>query len=173
MRKFNHLIMSFGLSLWILYFGFEYDLFFVLFGSFFVGFFSFLPDLDIKFIKKLDKFNKENFYFFSVFILPLKYIFRHRGITHSIWIPFILIYFGEFIFINFFLVLIFRIFYLSFFLHIFEDMFTVSGVELFYPFTFRFRFFKFSTNSHFDFWFFNLISFLLTLSFFVSFLAFF
>lgn len=161
--------MSFALSLWIFYFIFNYDFLFVLFGSFLTGFFSFLPDLDIKIIKKLEKLNKNSFYLFYLLIWPIKHFFRHRGITHSIWIPIILFYFAEFHFMNFVIIFVFRFLYLSLILHILEDMFTVSGVDLFFPLNFRVRFFKFSTNSDLHFLFFIFVSFLLIVAFFIVF----
>ncbi|MEM1684248.1 MAG: metal-dependent hydrolase [Nanopusillaceae archaeon] len=64
------------------------------------------------------------YYFLLIF---LNRIFKHRGITHSIY-PILFFLILKFLFSNIFLILAF-----SFALHVLEDMFTVSGVQIFYP----------------------------------------
>ena len=161
MKQITHLIWSFGISLLLFMFIFKINFFFTLLFSFLVGFLSFLPDIDIKIINKIDKFNFKTFYVFWIFNYPLKLFFKHRTITHSIWFPLLFFCLGEFVFSEFILVSYsLRILYLALILHIFEDSLTVSGVELFFPFNFNFKLAKFSTDSFFDYWILNLIGFI-------------
>lgn len=148
MRRASHFLWSFGISLFLFFYVFSVNIIFTFLFSFLVGFFSFLPDIDIRITNRVDKFNRDTFYIFWIFNFWIKLFLKHRTITHSIWLPLFLFYFGEFVFFeNFVFLNFFRVFYLAFFLHIFEDCFTVSGVDLFYPIKFNFRFGKFSTDS--------------------------
>ncbi len=158
MRRINHFSWSFAISLWLFLYVFKYDFAITFLLSLLVAFLSFLPDLDIVLIKKVDKFNKQNFYIFFAFVYIFKSIFKHRTVTHSIWIPIILFFLAEFFFFNFYLIIFLRIIYLSLFLHILEDACTVSGVRIFYPFSFSLRFFKLSTNSTIHFYFLEILA---------------
>jgi len=62
-------------------------------------------------------------YLFIIFLIK---IFKHRGTTHSIF-PIILSLYLSLYFKPFFIL------FLSFTLHIIEDLFTVSGIQPFYP----------------------------------------
>ncbi|BBL45814.1 hypothetical protein MJ1_0670 [Nanobdella aerobiophila] len=102
--------------------------------SIFVGIICIIPDLDYKLSiwankqyitlrKSIIKYILFPYYIFILFIIK---IFKHRGITHSIF-PVILFYLiGNYIHI-------FYLFSLAFLLHIIEDSLTVSGTQPFYP----------------------------------------
>jgi inner membrane protein len=168
MRRINHFSWSFALSLWLFFYIFKYEIFISFLLSLLVAFLSFLPDLDIILIKKVDRFNRENFYIFFLFVYIFKSIFKHRTVTHSIWIPFVLFYFAEYFFLNFYLVIFLRVIYLSLILHILEDSCTVSGVRIFYPLNFNLRFFKFSTNSTIHFYFLEILAYFVAFLFVLS-----
>lgn len=147
MKRLNHLSLSFAISLFIFYYYFNYNFALTFLLSFFVSILSFLPDVDMTIINKLDKFNRNNFYIFFPFVYVLKSFFKHRTITHSVWFPLIFLFLAEYFFVNIFLILFFRVLYIAIFLHIIEDSLTLSGVRIFYPFDFKLKLFRFNTNS--------------------------
>jgi len=95
---------------------------------------SSLPDLDYRIHSWADKKRlflektKLKYFLFPIylFLILLIKIFRHRGITHSIF-PIILFLFLSLYFKPFFIL------FLAFTLHIMGDIFTVSGIQPFYP----------------------------------------
>jgi len=125
---------------------------------FLTAYFSFLPDIDIRYIKKVSSLcRKRNILsIISCFILkPTTTVFKHRTITHSLLIlPPIsyLLYNFSLLFEKSFLFVFVKIFSLSVFFailfHIIEDMFTTKGVPLFYPLSRKnFNIAKFNSNS--------------------------
>ncbi|MEM4757743.1 MAG: metal-dependent hydrolase [Nanopusillaceae archaeon] len=130
-----HFSISLILS-YIIYFVFmDFDRYSALSLSIITAKFSTLPDMDYKISswvsKQISILERKKIYYFVIpYYLFLKFLakmFKHRGITHSIY--FVLLFlFLKFVFSNIFFILA-----LSFALHILEDIFTVSGVEIFYP----------------------------------------
>ena len=165
MRKLTHIIWSFSLSSFLFFYLFDFEFFKTIIFSCLVGFFSFIPDLDIKFVKKIKRFNKKTFYIFSIITTPIKKIIGHRQITHSLFLPLIFFLF-YFVFRKYFFSYVFLILCFSIFLHIFEDCLTKSGVKIFYPFRFKLRLAKFNTFSEVHYLILNLIG----LGFFILFL---
>lgn len=160
MKNWNHFSLSFVVCLWIYYYIFNFEMILTFSLSFLTAFLSFLPDIDLKIIFKIDQFNRDTFFVFFPITFLLKLIFKHRGITHSLWIPMVLFFIGEFL-LNDIFSLVFRVVYLALFLHIIEDSFTISGVEIFYPFSFNFKVFNLNTSSFSHFWFLEFFAYLI------------
>jgi inner membrane protein len=126
--------------------------------------FSWLPDIDIRIILKIKKECKKRGLLNKIkcFILyPVSKIFRHRTITHSLLflsITFFLFISGiGFIKDNNIIFILYKILTISIFFgilfHIIEDMFTVRGVPLLYPFSMKsFRIFKFNSSNEIHNW---------------------
>ncbi|HIQ50591.1 MAG TPA: hypothetical protein EYH54_01305 [Nautiliaceae bacterium] len=149
MKKEDHFLLTFSISLYIYYFLFK-DLKYLLIGSILTAFFSWLPDLDIKVLKKIEKIKKKKrivyYLLFPCFYL-IKKLLKHRGLTHSIYFPIFLIYLDyitEDFLVSFFL----KTLYLSILLHILEDSLTKTGVSIVYPLNFKFKIPIFSTNNN-------------------------
>ena len=151
MLRINHITWTISLSLFLYSYLFELNLFYTILLSLITGYFSSIPDIDIKIIKKLKKIDKKYFYLTIPFTILPRIIFRHRTITHSLFLPIIISTFSEIYIKNNILLYISRIFYIAIILHIFEDAFTKAGVKMFFPFQINIRFFKFSTQSKLDF----------------------
>ena len=152
MRREDHFITTYTLSLYFYTFLFNYSLLLTFVLSFFTAYLSWLPDIDIKVLKKLDKLRKEKkiiYFLFFPLIFLLRLFFKHRTFTHTFWIPFSLILLDLFVLDNGFLKLIVRIFYMSLLLHILEDSLTKTGVRPFYPEKFTLKIPIFSTNDDF------------------------
>ena len=153
MKKEDHFYVTFSLSLFIYFYFFYYSLFLTIILSFLTAYLSWLPDIDIKVLKKIDKIKKKHrvfyFLFFPIFWL-VKKIFRHRTITHTLWIPLLLAYLDLFDLFNEKIETILRIIYLSLILHILEDGLTKTGVRLFYPLDLKLKIPLFSTNKEID-----------------------
>lgn len=165
MKKTTHFIWTLGISLFIFKYVFYYSILPNLIVSFITAFFSSLPDIDIKIIKKVQIFNRSTFYIFYILTIPFQLLFKHRTWTHTIYLPILFLFIAEFFTYNFYVQIICRILYLTLSLHIIEDSFTVSGVRLFYPFNLKLRIAKFSTNSFFDYLILNLVGFGIIISF--------
>lgn len=96
---------------------------------------STIPDLDYKIYSWANKqilfLKKSKFYIliipYYLFLEFLIRIFKHRGITHTIY-PILFFIFLRFLFFNLFFVLT-----LAFVLHLLEDSITISGIRPFYP----------------------------------------
>ncbi len=119
MRFFTHLSFALLLSLLFVYFlKIEEKVFFI--GV--VLLFSLLPDIDEShsYIGKRMK----------LLSLPLHFIFGHRTIFHSFFIPFLI--FIALYFVNWYIALAAFIGYIS---HLILDMMTLSGIAIFYPFS--------------------------------------
>jgi inner membrane protein len=113
-----------------------------------------LPDIDIRIIKKINKLKKRKkliYYLFFPFFWLLRVIFKHRTITHSLWIPFLLLIVDIYQLINNqILVSLIRVIYLALILHILEDSLTKTGVDLFYPLKVKLKVPIFSTSNEKD-----------------------
>jgi membrane-bound metal-dependent hydrolase YbcI (DUF457 family) len=147
MNKVNHISWTLGLSLWIFYLYFDFSLVHSMIYSFFCASIAWLPDVDLKIIKKINEFNRSTLFLFYPLTFIFKILFKHRSITHSIWIPLCLFFISEYVLISGISRVILLIISLAIFLHIFEDTLTVRGVEIFYPFSLRIRFLRFHTDS--------------------------
>ncbi len=144
----SHFLWSLGLSMWIMHYFFKTRVSLNIVISFLIAFLSWLPDIDIMMENKYSKEKNRSLFNRFMYIFTKTFL-KHRTITHSIWIPVILIYFSEFYLSGYYLLKTFlRIVYMSLLLHIFEDTFTVMGVRLFYPLNINFRLFRFRTNSY-------------------------
>jgi len=152
-RKEDHFYVTFSLSLFIYFYFFHYSLFLTLFLSLLTAYLSWLPDIDIKVLRKIDKIKKTHkivyFLLFPIFWL-VKKIFRHRTITHTLWIPLLLAYLDLFDLFNEKFEAILRVLYLSLILHILEDSLTKTGVKLFYPLDLKLKIPLFSTSKEAD-----------------------
>ncbi len=168
MKRRNHFFITFSLALWLYYFILKFNLSQTFLLSFFTAYLSWLPDIDLKIIKKLEKFEKKktlSAFLFKPFLFLLKKFLKHRGITHSIW-PILLLIFLD-LEVNDYLISIFlKIIYFALIFHVIEDSFTVSGVNFFYPLNFRLKLAKFKSNSKTHIIFFDLLSFFLVVFFF-------
>ncbi|MGC9133145.1 MAG: metal-dependent hydrolase [Nanopusillaceae archaeon] len=130
-----HQTLSLLLSYLLFYYIFSFDKISSIIIAIFVGIISTIPDFDYKIFKWSNKqylfLNKTKLKYplfpYYLFILFLIKIFKHRGITHSIF-PIIL-----FFLLGFFTIRLFYLFSLAFLLHIIEDSLTVSGIQPFYP----------------------------------------
>ncbi len=183
MKKTSHLIWSFSLALWLYDSIFKINLIQLILYSLITSFFSVLPDIDLKIINYFKKLNYRTFFISYPFYILAKIIFKHRGLTHSFL--FSGLFYGIYYFIpkitnlNYFnifnsnsyidlilnLNIIFLMISIGIILHILEDSFTISGVRAFYPFNFKFRLLKFSTNSILDEIILNFIGFLIGIIF--------
>jgi len=168
MKKEDHFLLTFSISLYIYFFIYQ-NLKYTFIASFLTAFFSWLPDLDIKITKKIEKIRKKRkityFLMFPIFFM-IKRVLKHRGITHSIYLPIILIYLDlvtqDFL-ISFFL----KILYFSIILHILEDSLTKSGVQLFFPLNYRLKIPIFSTKNKSHSFIIKIKSFVILITFFV------
>ena len=153
MLKRNHFTWTFFISLYIYFLFFEYSPENTLILAFFTASISWLPDIDFKILDVLRNFEAKTLYILTPLIAFLKFIFQHRGITHSIFIPVILLVFGEFVFTQSIIIqTILRVFYLALFLHIFEDSLTIRGIKPFFPFSnqaIQFKLINTSSATHF------------------------
>lgn len=157
MKKINHITMSFAISLWIFYYLLNQNIFQTCIYSLFVALLAPIPDIDIKIVNKSWILTKYSLFLLYPIHFIIKNIFKHRTITHTIWIPTVLIILIKFIenqIVNNILIIV----TLSLILHILEDAFTINGVEPIYPIPIKIRFAKFSTNSTIHFLIFELIS---------------
>lgn len=148
MLKSNHFLWTLGISPWIFYFlKLEIELIFTL--SLLTAFLSSLPDLDLKIVKYFKKLNRKSFYLTFPIYLIIKLIFKHRTITHSLFIPITLLiinyFFIENIYTNYILISLST----ALILHVFEDCMTIAGVKLFWPIKINIRFANFRTASKF------------------------
>jgi hypothetical protein len=166
MKKLNHFSLSFSISFWIFYFLFEQNIIITFFLSLFVALLSSLPDIDIKIIRSLNNLNKKTLYLTYPIILVFKLIFKHRTITHTIWLPAILLIFDIYTNFNFFIEYILKILYIAIFLHLIEDSLTISGIKPLYPIPLKIKLFNFSTDSKIHFLFFQSLSYVILFSFF-------
>lgn len=166
MKKVNHFTWSLALSVWIFYFYFEYNIFETIIFSLIVAMISWLPDIDIRIVNESRKLLKASFYLLLPIHFIVKTIFKHRTITHSLFIPIVLYLISLYLIENIYLDKFLIILSLSLFLHIFEDSLTVSGVKLFWPIPLKIRFAKFSTNSEVHFILLELIGYAIFFSFF-------
>lgn len=166
MKKINHITLSFAISLWIFYYILSKNIYQTLIFSFLVGIFASLPDIDIKIINKSWNITKNTLFLFYPIHIIIKTIFKHRTITHSIWIAIILLLIINFIENNY-LINILMIIILAIILHILEDSFTISGIKPLYPIPIKLRFAKFSTNSKIDFFLFEFIAYFFIFLFFI------
>ncbi|HIP66862.1 MAG TPA: metal-dependent hydrolase [Candidatus Nanopusillus sp.] len=131
-----HLSLSLVVSYLIFYYLLYFDKISAIILSLIVAAFSSIPDFDWKIyswssrqlvLLNRNKLLKLLVFPYYIFILSLNKIFRHRTLTHSLFFIIVLILLGHFLFPVFYLMA------LAVLLHIVEDMFTVSGVPLFYP----------------------------------------
>ena len=166
MNKLNHFSLSFGASLWIFHYFFTNNVFAIFILSFFVAFLSSLPDIDIKIIKSINNYNRQTLYILYPITFILKIIFRHRTITHTIWLPTLLLLADIYMQSNFYTDSILRVLYIGIFLHLIEDSLTKSGIKPLYPLPLKFKLFDFSTNSKADITFVQLLSIMIVISFF-------
>lgn len=149
MLKRNHFLWTLGISPWIFhYLNYELELIFAL--SIITAFLSSLPDLDQKIVKYFKKLNYKSFFLTYPIYLLIKLIFKHRTITHSLFIPIAILIsnysYIENIFISHFLISL----SLALILHILEDAMTIAGVKAFWPIPIKIRFASFKTASNFD-----------------------
>jgi len=126
------LVLSYVLFYYLLYF----DKISSVLVSLIIAGFSSIPDFDWKIYswsnKQLILMNKNRLlkyilFPYYVFVLLTHRIFRHRTTTHSAFFVIILVILG------YLLSPIFYLIALATLLHIIEDLFTISGVPLFYP----------------------------------------
>ena len=172
MQRKDHFISTFLFSL-IIYkvygstlFHRELTLIEILILSIATAYFSYLPDIDIKYTMKINRhcskkrlniFGRMRCFLLKKFILPLV---KHRTYTHSLLIlglficaQYLLLHYIDSMFFESLLYYFFVIVDLGIFLHIVEDMFTTRGVPLFYPILTRnFRFFSFNSSTAFGTW---------------------
>jgi membrane-bound metal-dependent hydrolase YbcI (DUF457 family) len=148
MLKSNHFLWTLGISPWIFhYLNFTIELITVL--SILTAFLSSLPDLDLKIVKYFKKLNYKSFFLTYPIYIIVKLIFKHRTITHSLFIPIILLtinyYLVETIYLSYFLISLST----ALILHVFEDCMTIAGVKIFWPIPYNFRISNFRTASKF------------------------
>lgn len=147
MNRINHITWTLGLSLWIYHFILLFGLLNSILYSILTASIAWLPDIDIKLINKINKFNKYTLYLLFPITVILKILFKHRRITHSLWIPITFYIFSHYLFHNnFFLQITFLIISLAILLHIIEDTFTIKGVDIFFPIPLNIRILKFNTH---------------------------
>jgi len=132
-----HFSFSLLTSYLLFYYVIEYDKLSSTLLSFIVASLSIIPDFDWKIYsytnKKLILYNKNKlkkiiFYPLYTIYKILNFIFKHRTTTHSIFVPL------SFSLLGYIISPIFYIISLSILLHIIADVFTKSGVPIFYPF---------------------------------------
>lgn len=149
MLKRNHFLWTLGISPWIFY-TLKLDLELIISLSILTAFLSSLPDLDQKIVKYFKKLNYKTFFLTYPIYLLSKLIFKHRTITHSLFIPIGLLftnyYLVENIYLSHFLISLSS----ALILHIFEDCMTIAGVKVFWPIPINIRLAKFKTASNFD-----------------------
>jgi membrane-bound metal-dependent hydrolase YbcI (DUF457 family) len=149
LKKEDHFLATLAISPYIYYFFIFKNLEYTILASFLTAFFSWIPDIDIKITKKIDKIKKRHkiiyFLLFPIFYL-LKKVLKHRGLTHSLYIPLILIYL-DYLIKDFLLSFFIKILYFSVILHVLEDSITKSGVPIAYPLRYKIRIPLFSTRS--------------------------
>lgn len=165
MRKLNHISLTFAISLWIFYYFFNFKIIQTILLSTLTAFFSSLPDIDIKIIKKIKKLERKTLFLICPLTYFLKVIFKHRNITHSIWFFGIFFYISEFFLKNKYLILFTKTIYLAIILHIIQDSFTKTGIKLFYPIKFKLKLANFSTNKNSHFLFFQILAYIICLIF--------
>ncbi|MFW6009324.1 MAG: metal-dependent hydrolase [Nanoarchaeota archaeon] len=169
MIKLNHFTLTLAISFWIYYFIFSINLAFTFLLSLITAMLSSLPDIDIKIIKQINSYNRKTLYLLYPITFLLKLIFKHRTITHSIWLPlFLLLLDIIFNFNNIIIDYSLRVFYIAIFLHIIEDATTKKGVKIFFPIPFNLRLFVFSTSSKINFLLIQLISYSIIFMFFLN-----
>ena len=172
MLKRNHLTWTFSLSLFIYFLYFEYSPENTIILAFLTASIAWLPDIDFKILDILRDFDVKTLKIMRPLTYFLQFVFQHRGITHSIFIPTILFVLGEFVFTSsLFLQTIFRIFYLALFLHIFEDSLTIRGIRPFFPFSkasIQFKLINTSSATHFAIL--EIIAYLIAINFYVYYL---
>ncbi|BFI73231.1 hypothetical protein YN1_2180 [Nanoarchaeota archaeon] len=130
-----HQTLSSFVTYILLYYIFNFDKLSAIILAIFVGFLSTIPDFDYKIFTWSNKqymfLNKTKLKYplfpYYLFILFLIKVFKHRGITHSIF-PVLF-----FFILGFFIISFFYLFSLAFLLHMLEDSLTVSGIQPFYP----------------------------------------
>jgi membrane-bound metal-dependent hydrolase YbcI (DUF457 family) len=159
MKRKNHFFLTFSLSLWLYFSIFKFDLIQTVFLSFFTAYLSWIPDIDIKVVKKLEKLKKRRFLAFLLkpFIFLFKKLLRHRGLTHSIW-PILVLVFLDLKIKEYLISIFLKIIYFALIFHILEDSLTISGVNFLYPLNFRLRLAKFRSNSNLHSLFFDIVS---------------
>ncbi len=165
MKRVNHITWSFGLSLWIYYFAFDFNLFITTLFSFFTAAFAWLPDIDIRIVNlSREIMYKTLFLAFPVYLF-MRILFKHRTITHTLWLP--ILFFSVYFYFDLFFLFedILLILGMAISLHILEDSLTVTGVQPFFPISLKFRFGDFSTSSTLHFIFLEIMSFLIVSSF--------
>lgn len=169
MKKINHITWSFALSLWIYYYLFNQNILQTIFFSFFVGILAWLPDVDLRIIKLSQKLVLNSFFIFYPFHLLIKIIFKHRTITHTIWIPLSLFLINKYINVksNFIFENIIMILIIAILLHIFEDSLTISGVQPLFPIPIKIRLWNFNTSSQIHFFILEVIGYLIIFGFIV------
>ena len=137
MLRRNHFTWTFFISLFIYHLYFNYTISNTLILSYLTATISWLPDIDFKVIDALKTFEKKTLFIVKPITFFLKLLFKHRGITHSIFLPVFILFLAEFSFVdNLLIQTILRIFYIALFLHIFEDSLTIRGIKPFFPIPF-------------------------------------
>ncbi|MFW5704674.1 MAG: metal-dependent hydrolase [Nanoarchaeota archaeon] len=167
MRKRNHISWTFAISLWIYYFIFDYNLKITLILSIITAWISFLPDIDITIVNYIKKFERFTLYLSWPITVLAKVFFRHRKITHTLYLPALFFIVAEIITVpDVPLTIALRIFYLAITLHIIEDMFTVQGIDFLYPLPPHLKLGNFTTKSYITMLFLDLVAYTFAILFF-------
>ena len=146
MLRQNHFLWTLGISPWIFY-ALNYDIIQIILLSFLTAFLSPFPDTDLKIVKYFKKLNLKTLYLTYPIYILIKLIFKHRTITHTLFIPITLLYLQHRFLENEILIALTISFSLALILHIFEDSLTIAGIKLFWPIPITLRLAKFKTSS--------------------------
>ncbi len=167
MLKKNHLTWTFALSLWIFYYISNENIIKTVIYSSITALLSWLPDIDLKIVSAVSDWNKKSLFLLYPFYVCVKFLFRHRTTTHTIWIPLILMIIAHNT--DYYVIKVgILILALALILHIFEDSLTQNGVEPFLPIPIKIRFWNFSTTSHIHYVVLEFLAFLIGTSFFLT-----
>jgi membrane-bound metal-dependent hydrolase YbcI (DUF457 family) len=148
MLKANHFLWTLGIAPWIFHY-LNYELALILILTLITAFLSSLPDLDLKIVRYFKKLNYKSFFLTYPIYILVKLIFKHRTITHSLFIPLAILIYVYLVQNN----LYFEYFLISLssalILHVFEDSLTIAGVQMFRPIQTKIKFANFRTASKF------------------------